>query len=189
MRMTETPRDPRSTDQLEQLLGDEAIGHEGRAGAGDHAALKLWLRLLACTTQIETEIRRRLRQQFDMTLPRFDYLSQLHRFREEQPQGLRMNALSRYLMVTGGNVTGLTDELEADGLVERVGSPDDRRAWILRLTPKGRRAFDAMASEHEQWILELFAGIDAKTVAQLYTHLGALRVQLVRTDSAAQDKA
>jgi hypothetical protein len=42
---------PRGIDQLEQLLGDEAIGHEGRAASSDHAALKLWLRLLACTTQ------------------------------------------------------------------------------------------------------------------------------------------
>ena len=81
-------RDPRSTNQLGELLGDSAIGHEGRAGSGDHAAVKTWLRLLACTTQIETEIRRRLRLHFDMTPPRFDYLAQLHRFRDEQPLGL-----------------------------------------------------------------------------------------------------
>jgi len=176
----------KSDDASHAMLSEaHELGHEARAGKGDHAVLKLWLRMLASTTQIEAEIRKRLRERFGISLARFDYMAQLYRYKD----GLKMRALSRYLMVTGGNVTGLTDELEADGLVERVGSPDDRRAWILRLTPKGRRAFDAMASEHEQWILELFAGIDAKTVAQLYTHLGALRVQLVRTDSAAQDKA
>jgi len=176
----------KSDDASHAMLSEaHELGHEARAGKGDHAVLKLWLRMLASTTQIEAEIRKRLRERFGISLARFDYMAQLYRYKD----GLKMRALSRYLMVTGGNVTGLTDELEADGLVERVGSPDDRRAWILRLTPKGRRAFDAMASEHEQWILELFAGIDAKTVAQLYTHLGALRVQLVRTDPAAQDKA
>jgi DNA-binding MarR family transcriptional regulator len=163
----------------------QELGHEARAGQGDHAVLKLWLRMLASTTQIEAEIRTRLRERFDISLARFDYMAQLYRYKG----GLKMRALSRYLMVTGGNVTGLTDELERDGLVVREGSPDDRRAWILRLTPKGRRAFEAMASEHEQWVLELFKGLDAKTVQQLYAHLGALRVQLVRSDSSAGDKA
>ena len=173
-------------DPSHTVLEDaDELGHEARAGSGDHAALKLWLRMLSCTTHIESEIRRRLRERFDMSLARFDYMAQLYRYED----GLKMRDLSRYLMVTGGNVTGLTDDLEKDGTVVREASPGDRRAWIVRLTPKGRRAFEAMASEHEQWILELFAGIDAKTVAQLYTHLGALRVQLVRTDSAAQDKA
>jgi DNA-binding MarR family transcriptional regulator len=163
----------------------EELGHEARAGKGDHAVLKLWLRMLASTTQIEAEIRKRLRERFGISLARFDYMAQLYRYQE----GLKMRALSRYLMVTGGNVTGLTDELERDDLVAREGSPDDRRAWIVRLTPKGRRAFEAMADEHEQWIHELFAGIDAKTVQQLYTHLGALRVHLVRGETSAEEKA
>jgi DNA-binding MarR family transcriptional regulator len=163
----------------------QELGHEARAGKGDHAVLKLWLRMLASTTQIEAEIRKRLRERFGISLARFDYMAQLFRYED----GLKMRALSRYLMVTGGNVTGLTDELERDGLVVREGSPDDRRAWIVRLTPKGRRAFEAMASEHEQWVLELFAGLDVKTVQQLYTHLGELRVHLVRNDQSTEDKA
>ncbi len=173
-------------DDVSHALLSEAqeLGHEARAGRGDHAVLKLWLRLLASTTQIEAEIRKRLRDRFGISLARFDYMAQLYRYKG----GLKMRALSRYLMVTGGNVTGLTDELERDGLVVRAGSPDDRRAWILQLTPRGRRAFEAMASEHEQWVLELFAGLDAKAVQQLYTHLGALRVHLMRHDSSAEDK-
>jgi DNA-binding MarR family transcriptional regulator len=173
-------------DASHALLSEaQELGHEGRAASDDHAALKLWLRMLASTTHIEAEIRTRLRERFGISLARFDYMAQLFRHRE----GLKMRTLSRYLMVTGGNVTGLTDELERDGLVAREASPDDRRAWIVRLTPKGRRAFEAMAHEHEQWILEMFAGLDAKTVQQLYTHLGALRVQLVRHDQPAEEKA
>ena len=172
-------------DASHALLSEaQELGHEARAGSGDHAVLKLWLRMLATTTHIEAEIRRRLRERFDISLARFDYMAQLFRYKE----GLKMRALSRYLMVTGGNVTGLTDELERDGLVVREGSPDDRRAWIVRLTPKGRRGFEAMAQEHEAWILELFAGLDVKTVQQLYTQLGALRVQMVRNDQSAEEK-
>lgn len=159
-------------------LPSSALGFEARAERGDHATLKLWLRMLASTTQIEAEIRKRLRERFGISLARFDYMAQLHRV----TGGLRMKALSRCLMVTGGNVTGLTDELERDGLVVRESSAGDRRAWIVRLTPKGRRAFESMASEHEQWVRELFAGLDAKAVQQLYTHLGALRVHLVHNE-------
>jgi DNA-binding MarR family transcriptional regulator len=173
-------------DASHTLLSEaQELGVEARAGSDDHAVLKLWLRMLATTTHIEAEIRRRLRERFDISLARFDYMAQLYRYKD----GLKMRALSRYLMVTGGNVTALTDDLERDGLVVREGSPEDRRAWILRLTAKGRRSFEAMASEHEQWILELFGGLDAKTVQQLYGQLGALRVQLVRNDQSAEEKS
>jgi DNA-binding MarR family transcriptional regulator len=172
-------------DPSHTVLRDaQELGHEARAGSGDHAALKLWLRLLACATQIEAEIRRRLRAQFGVTLARFDYMAQLYRYKD----GLKMRELSRYLMVTGGNVTGLTDDLERDGLVAREASPSDRRAWILRLTPKGRRGFEAMAQEHERWILELLGGLDERTVQQLYTQLGALRVQLVRNHEPSAEE-
>lgn len=171
-------------DASHALLSDaQELGHEARAGSGDHAVLKLWLRMLASTTQIECEVRKRLRERFDISLPRFDYMAQLYRFRD----GMKMRDLSRYLMVTGGNVTGLTDDLERDGLVVRESIPSDRRAWIVRLTPKGRRSFEAMAQEHEDWILELFAGLDGKTVQQLHSQLGALRVHLMRNDQAMEN--
>jgi DNA-binding MarR family transcriptional regulator len=157
-----------------RLLDDRAIGLEARAGQDDHLALKLWLRLLACSTQVETEVRQRLRAQFGISLARFDYLAQLHRHAE----GLRMSTLSRYLMVTGGNVTALTDELEREGLVQRDSDPEDRRSWRLRLTAAGRKAFDRIAREHEQWVIELFQGLDTVHKKSLYEDLGRLRVQM-----------
>ena len=164
-------------DASRHLLGEaDQLGLEARVVQHDHATLKLWLRLLACSTQIESEIRRRLRQRFGISLSRFDYLAQLYR----QPEGLRMKDQSRHLMVTGGNVTGLTDELEREGMVAREGSPTDRRAWIVRLTDAGRSAFAAMAEEHERWLVELFAGFGGGDAQQLYQQLGLLRVQLMR---------
>ena len=156
------------------LLDDQAIGLEARSVSDDHLSLRLWLRLLACSTDVETEIRKRLRAQFGITLARFDYLAQLHR----HPDGLRMSALSRYLMVTGGNVTGLTDELEKDGMVQRDAEPGDRRSVRVALTPKGRKVFERMASEHEGWVVELFGGVAEAERHQLYDLLGRLRVQL-----------
>ena len=162
--------------KLVHVLGDASIGREARAQATDHSATKLWLRLLACSTQIEQEIRTRLRQRFATTLPRFDYLAQLERHRE----GLRMNALSRYLMVTGGNVTGLTDQLVAEGLVERFDDPEDRRSCRVRLTPRGREDFGRMAAEHERWLQELFEGLAPGAKDTLYDLLGHLRLHLAR---------
>ncbi|KPU93009.1 MarR family transcriptional regulator [Variovorax paradoxus] len=171
-------------DASHAALSDaEELGHEARARTEDHAALKLWLRMLASTTQIEAEIRRRLRERFGISLARFDYMAQLYRHRE----GLKMRVLSRYLMVTGGNVTGLTDELEREGVVARAPSPEDRRAWIVSLTPKGRAGFEAMASEHEQWILEMFSGLDMKTIKQMHAQLGELRVHVMRSEPAGEE--
>jgi DNA-binding MarR family transcriptional regulator len=150
------------------------LGLEARVHRDDHATLKLWLRLLACTTQIEAEIRSRLRQEFGVTLARFDYLAQLFR----HPDGLKMRDLSRQLMVTGGNVTGLTDELEREGMVRRESSPTDRRSWIISLTPEGRESFARMAQAHEQWLKDMFAGLPPESIRLLHEQVGQLRAQL-----------
>jgi DNA-binding MarR family transcriptional regulator len=164
------------------LLDDASIGLEGRMATDDHQSLKVWLRLLSCSTQIETEIRKRLRSEFGMSLARFDYMAQLHR----HPDGLRMNALSKFLMVTGGNVTGLTDELEKEGLVERVAEPDDRRSYRVSLTRKGSKLFDKIAAVHETWVVGFFAGMSLAEKSQLQSLLGNLRVQITDIQTAIQ---
>jgi DNA-binding MarR family transcriptional regulator len=169
--------------EITPLLDDASIGLEGRMATDDHQSLKVWLRLLSCSTQIETEIRKRLRAEFGMSLARFDYMAQLHR----HPDGLRMNALSKFLMVTGGNVTGLTDELEKEGLVQRVAEPDDRRSYRVSLTRKGSKLFDKIAAVHEGWVVGFFAGMSLAEKSQLQSLLGSLRVQIteLQTTSAA----
>lgn len=161
-------------NEVTPLLDDASIGLEGRMATDDHQSLKVWLRLLSCSTQIETEIRKRLRGEFGMSLARFDYMAQLHR----HPDGLRMNALSKFLMVTGGNVTGLTDELEKEGLVERVAEPGDRRSYRVSLTRKGSKLFDKIAAVHEGWVVGFFAGMSAADKGQMQSLLGRLRVQM-----------
>ncbi len=153
---------------------DSASDTETRASA-DHAPdLRLWLRMLACTNMIESHIRSRLRTEFDITLPRFDLMAQLERV----PQGLKMGELSKRMMVTGGNVTGITDQLVAEGLVIREDNPKDRRAYIVKLTPDGRRAFRKMAEAHENWVVELFEGISEKDRNQLHQLLATLKARV-----------
>ena len=138
----------------------------------DHAQeLRLWLRMLTCTQLIERNIRGALREKFDTTLPRFDLMAQL----ERAPEGLKMNELSRRLMVTGGNITGITDQLVNEGLVERMSVEGDRRAYLVRLTPAGRASFEAMAHEHETWITQAFNGLGEKDMAQLHKLLGRVK--------------
>lgn len=147
---------------------------ESRVVDTDHQALKLWLRLLACSTRIEGHIRNRLRQDFSTTLPRFDLMAQL----ERSPEGLSMRELSQRLMVTGGNVTGITDQLEAEGLVLREAHPSDRRSYTVKLTPAGKRLFRKMAATHEQWVIELLGGWSAAEKAQVYSLLAGLKEHL-----------
>lgn len=149
-----------------------ALDQESRIADGDHRALKLWLRLLTCSNLVETRVRSRLRSEFDCTLPRFDLVAQLDR----HPEGLKMGELSKRLMVTGGNITGITDQLEADGWVERAGVESDRRAWRVKLTPRGKKAFRQMANVHERWIIELFDQWSEREQDQLFKLLGKLKV-------------
>jgi DNA-binding MarR family transcriptional regulator len=154
---------------------------ESRAADSDHQALRVWLRLLACTNRIETAVRNRLRSEFGTTLPRFDLLAQLERC----PDGLTMGELSPRMMVTGGNVTGVTDQLEAEGLVARGAHPSDRRAWVVKLTPSGRRQFRRMAATHEGWIAELLAGWSSDDLQRVQALLGKLKSHLT-TPAAAE---
>lgn len=144
---------------------------ETRLTEQHHQSLKLWLRMLSCTNLIEAEIRSRMRTEFGVTLPRFDLMAQLDR----HPAGLRMGELSKRLMVTGGSITGIADQLEQEGLVVRDAVADDRRAYSVRLTPAGRRAFKRMASVHEDWVTELMGGLRGAERDALYGLLSTLK--------------
>ena len=144
---------------------------EAQCHSSHPEALRLWLRLLTCTQLVEKQVRINLREQFDTTLPRFDLMAQLQR----NPDGLKMNELSRRMMVTGGNVTGITDQLVAEGLVERLEVDGDRRAYHVRLTALGRKTFDDMARQHEDWIVSSFDVLTAKELDALYKLLGKVK--------------
>lgn len=133
--------------------------------------LRVWLRLLKINKAVEAELRERLRMQFATTLPRFDVMSALYRHRD----GLKMSELSRLLMVSNGNVTGIVDRLSEDGLILRAAVPGDRRAACARLTAKGRAEFEQQAKAHEGWVSELLGGLNEDDCAQMIALLDAAR--------------
>jgi len=156
-------------------------------GRGEQASLRTWLRLLTCTNLVEREVRGRLRDKFDTTLPRFDVLAQLDAVSKETDPHLTMSELSRRLMVTNGNLTALIERLVQEGLVNRAPAPGDKRTQIVRLTASGKRAFDAMTPEHQRWIDDLFGGLSASERRQLFELLGKLRGSV--QDSLGEERA
>lgn len=142
---------------------------------GDHSSeLHLWLRLLTCTTLIESEVRRRLREEFDFTLPRFDLLAQL----EKAKDGLVLGEISRRMMVSAGNITALVERLVEDGYITRAPSPSDKRVQIIKLTSRGHREFAKMAARHGEWIGGLFSGLGEKDAEMLMTCLARLKTSV-----------
>ena len=151
-----------------------ALDAETRVHDDHHVSLRLWLRLLACTNQIESRVRQNLLSSFQTTLPRFDLMAQL----ERAPHGLKMSELSQRMMVTGGNITGITDGLEKEGLVVREVDSTDRRINRVKLTAEGERQFRRMAAEHERWIVELLGPLALRQKKQLMELLGGLKEHL-----------
>lgn len=132
--------------------------------------LRLWLRLLRAARMIEADLRERLRTEFAITLPQFDVMAALARHED----GINMTELSRMLVVSNGNVTGIIDRLAAEKLVLRQAPANDRRSFIVRLTPKGAAQFAAVAKAHEGWVNKLLDGVDAAQAEALIGQLSGL---------------
>jgi DNA-binding MarR family transcriptional regulator len=157
----------------------ESIDAESVLAGADHAhksELRLWLRLLSVTNLIAAEIRRNLRQSFNVTLPQFDLLAQI----EREPNGLRLGELSQRMMVTNGNVTGLVDKLIEQGFVIREPAPEDRRAMIVRMTKAGASLFAVMARAHEEWLTRLMADAPSDLRKTLFKELDVLKASIRR---------
>lgn len=156
---------------MDQIVGPGSLGRAEHREPRDGDPLRLWLRLFSTANLVEAELARRLRAEFGTTLPRFDLMAQLAK--ADAP--LALGEISRRLMVTNGNVTGLVDRLVEDGLVERRTAPEDRRSAVVSFTPEGRARFDEMAKAHRRWVAELFSGLDESERAGLSTLLSAAR--------------
>lgn len=134
-----------------------------KSGERSKEAIRTWLRLLSCETVIEQQLRSLFRSHFSVTLPQFDVLSELERAGRQ----MTMSELSRELMVSNGNVTGVIDRLEKNGFVTRTRAEHDRRVQYIQLTPKGRKEFNRMAGRHERWLEDLFSDLSMTDMASL----------------------
>ncbi len=117
--------------------------------------LRLWLRLLGCTTTIEKHLQRRLATEFSSSLTRFDILAALDR----RPDGMTMSELAAALLVSNGNVTGRVQTLKRDGFVEVVQLKSDQRVSMVSLTASGAEHFEGMAVAHRGWVDDMLGGL------------------------------
>ena len=162
-------------------MADTPLDSEHRGSDSEHQSLRLWLRLLTCSNLVENQLRARLRTEFNSTLPRFELMAQLYRY----PDGLRMGDLSKLMMVSGGNVTGICNQLEKEQLVLREVCSGDRRAFVVKLTKKGLRLFDKMSLAHQGWLVELFAELEQGDIAELMDGLGKIKRSIHQLEPAA----
>ena len=167
---------------VDQRLDAETKVLEHPRGHKDE--IRLWLRLLTCTKLVENTIRQRLRDEFQVTLPRFDLMAQL----ERTADGLSPSEISERLMVSNGNVTGLVERLSKEGLVVRVINSEDRRAARVHLTEKGHALFARMAVAHRAWISELFGGLGSLQQKELWEDLGRLKTSVRQTAGSAEPR-
>ncbi len=149
--------------------------YETGVGRDDGMELRVWLRLITCHNLMDSAVRQRLHQEHATTLPRFDVLAQLHR----QAGPMSMGDLSRRLMVTNGNVTGLIDRLAREGLVERKPAADDRRRQLVAMTRQGQTFFETMANDHQGWIASMAGDLDAGEMRELFRLLGRMKQSIL----------
>jgi DNA-binding MarR family transcriptional regulator len=143
----------------------------GVVKAAPEPVFSLWVRLLESHNLMLGEVRRRLSDA--CTMPRFDLLANL-----EREDGQTLAALSRRMLVTAGNLTGLVDRAERDGVVERRADPRDRRLSRVYLTLKGKELITGLLPKHEGHVSELLEGLDLNDRRELRRLLGKLRDNL-----------
>jgi DNA-binding MarR family transcriptional regulator len=167
---------PPTRERKSALRGSPAPADGARP---EHLEIRIWLRLLGCSSRIESALQRRVVGTFGISLARFDLLAQI----ERAGGVLTMSEASRRMMVTNGAITGLADRLVEEGFVVREAHPTDRRTILIRLSEPGRARFLAMAREHENWTISLLSGLDPATKERLFASLGALKRQLDSVES------
>ena len=160
------------TDDVAAALGDGPVDVEAAADLAARPEVRLWLRLSAATALINARLRNRLNAAYGVTPARFDVMALLDKAPEV---GLTMGELSKRLMVTNGNVTGIIERLVRDGLAVRRAAPHDRRTWFVRLTPEGVAAHRAMAEAHEEWLADLVKGLEREEMTALLALLDRLK--------------
>jgi DNA-binding MarR family transcriptional regulator len=168
---------PHRSDRRQPL-----VAVDGRA----QDALRTHLRIATCYNLLMREARQRVGGRWNLTLPQFDVLAELAR---ANARGFTFVELSRLLLVTSGNLTGIVDRLEDQQLVRRRPDPHDRRVIRVALTDKGRRMTDGMLPVHAADIDEILSFMPRSALAQLNSLLGTLRDGLHRRVGGATESA
>lgn len=171
MRKAASSLNKRSDGKAEIRFREDLGGVRPALSRKQHA-VSLWLRLMKTYNLVLREARRSL--QNDLTLPQFDVIAQLHR----EPEGLTQAELTRRLLVTSANLTGIVRRLQSQGLVRREQHHRDRRAVRLQLTKKGERFAQSAVAKHADALSELFHGVPFEDQRLLRETLGRVNGKL-----------
>ena len=133
---------------------------------------RAWLELVRCFSRIERILMRRLSDEFNSSLPRYDVLTAL----ALAPEALTMGALASMLMVTKGNITGVVTRLKKEGLVRKIASETDRRIQSVTMTEKGRTLWSAMHARYDRTIAEVLSGQSKEDLRSLTQALKVTRL-------------
>jgi DNA-binding MarR family transcriptional regulator len=144
---------------------------EARQVTSDPTSVSIVVRLLAAQNLMLAALRRGFGE--ELSLARFDLLMQL--LRED---GQTLANLSRRMLVTAGNLTGLVDRAERDGIVERRPDPSDRRLTRVVLTSRGRKLADRAMVRHNEIAEQIVAPLPPRDREELRRLLGGLRSAL-----------
>lgn len=138
-------------------------------GKRNNLALDLWTKLARSSSTFGKLTVKHIAT-FGLTEPQFGVLEALGHLGP-----LRLGELSRKRLVSGGNMTCVVDNLEKEGLVERIHSTEDRRQILVRLTAKGKILFDDIFVKHAEYIGQIASVIteqEQEALAALLKKLG-----------------
>jgi DNA-binding MarR family transcriptional regulator len=116
---------------------------------------RIWLQILSLESRIFGRLNRALSKAHGLSVAKFEFLAQVERY----PEGITLGKVSENLKVTSGNVSGLVRRLLADGLITKKMSQEDRRSFIVRFTPKGKKLFDKANALHADTLEKCFSDI------------------------------
>lgn len=100
-------------------------------------------------------------------------------------EGLNQAALAELLDLQPISLARLIDRLEQQKLVRRGADPADRRAYLLTLTPEGRRLVDDLDSVRGELADEMLQGVEEEAIETALATLSVIRERIKPQAAAA----
>lgn len=124
-------------------------------------ALQLWVKLARAASTMGKMSAENIKG-FGLTEPQFAVIECLGHLGP-----LSHTELSRKMLVTGGNITCVIDNLQKENLVERIQDKKDRRVSSVKLTAKGKKLFREKFVEHAKFIATISSVLSEQEQRQL----------------------
>ena len=143
-----------------------------RYGREADLALTMWVKLARASATFGRLTGKDI-ERYGLTQPQFGVLEMLGHLGP-----LTIGEIGKRMLVTGGCVTVILDNLEKAGFVERIRSLEDRRVIKVQLTAAGDSTFKDIFHKHASRVTELAAVLTEKEQIQLSTLLKKLGLAL-----------